>query len=101
MVRIEAKIGTLVTIAVGLTGAILASVFSPVFSPLSESIKGLISGEPNTTIISARTFDGNNANLSKIINHSAPIITSNSITFNFNASQKPPIGATTHFLGFE
>ncbi len=97
----DAKVGTIVTIAVGLIIAILTSIFSPVFSPLSDSIKELISGEPNTTIISAMTFNGSNDNMGKIVNHTFPVVASNSITFTFNASQTPPIGAPTHLLGFQ
>jgi len=64
-------------------------------------MKEWISGEPNTTITSAKTFDINNENMNKIVNRSEPKIISNSITFNFNAFQKPPIGKSTDILGFE
>ncbi|MGB7662797.1 MAG: pYEATS domain-containing protein, partial [Nitrososphaeraceae archaeon] len=70
-------------------GALLIGVFSPVFSPLSEAVKDQISGEPNATIIAATTFDKDNKDVTKQVkNHD--IITSNSIRFDFDASQRSP-----------
>ncbi len=101
MVEKNVKIGAFVTIGVTLVGAILASVFSPVFSPLSNSIKEQLSGQPDTNFTYGVTFDLNNKNLSRIINETNPTIVSNSVTFNFSAIQKPPIGGPVKFLGFE
>jgi hypothetical protein len=70
-------------------GGLLVSVFSPVFSPLSEFVKDRLSGEPNTNVVSAMTFDNNNKSVTKEIeNHET--ISSNSISLEFNASQESP-----------
>lgn len=72
-------------------GALLIGVFSPVFSPLSESVRDQLTGEPNATVISAMTFDKDNKEVTKPVNND-DTISSNSIRFDFKASQKSPIG---------
>jgi hypothetical protein len=70
-------------------GALLIAVFSPVFSPFSESIKDGLTGEPNSTVISAMTFDRDKKEVTKPVSN-GDTISSDSIRFDFNASQKAP-----------
>jgi pYEATS domain-containing protein involved in immunity len=79
------------TITITVVGALLSTVFSPVFAPLSEDIKEMISREPNTTEVTAMTFDNDNRDISKHVNY-GDTIASNSITFNFTAVQPPFLG---------
>jgi hypothetical protein len=79
------------TIAITVVGTLLTRVFSPVFAPLSEGIKDMISGAPNTTDVTAMTFDNNNKDISKRANY-GDTIASNSITFNFSAVQPSFLG---------
>ncbi len=81
-------LASLGTIAITLTGGLLATVFSPVFSPLSEQIKNSITGNPVTNITNAMTFDSFNKNVSKKVN-SGDTIASNSITFYFTSYLSP------------